>query len=143
MPIKNYTTEVAVSKTMGEITQLLSRKGVSRISTLFDEAGDPTGIGFTMKTEYGLRDFEFIVNYDGVLKVLKAEAQPRYQTKAQASRVGWRIARDWLDAQVALVEIGLASMDQVFMPYMIAGPHGETVYSMIRAQGLKELESRN
>jgi len=141
MPIKNYTTEVAVGKTMGEITQTLSRRGVNRISTLFDDNGNPTGIGFTMKTDYGFRDFEFTVNSAGVLAVLKREAQPRYQNPDQAARVGWRIAKDWLEAQVALVEIGLASMDQVFMPYMIGDAKGHTVYDLVRAQGLKELEA--
>lgn len=67
VPILNYTTTIDVSKTMGEIQSALARRGVTRISTLYDEAGLAAGLAFTMKTDYGLRDFELPVRTDGDL----------------------------------------------------------------------------
>ena len=61
MPILNYTTSIEVSKTMGEIQSALARRGVTRISTMFDDDGVPAGLAFTMKTDYGFRDFELPV----------------------------------------------------------------------------------
>lgn len=67
MPILNYTTTIAVEKTMGgEINAALARRGgVIRISTLYDENGVAAGLGFTMRTDYGFRDFELPVRTEG------------------------------------------------------------------------------
>lgn len=139
MPILNYTTSVAIEKSIGEVTTTLARRGVTRISTAFDDDGAPSGLGFTMVTDYGPRDFELPVNVDGVLAMLKKEAEPRYQNRAQAARVAWRIAKDWMEAQVALIEAGLATLDQVMSPYMIATADGRTVYEVLREEGMKQL----
>ena len=137
MPIMNYTTSIEVSKTMGEIQAALSRRGVTRISTLFDEDGMAAGLGFTMKTDYGVRDFELPVRTAGVLaamkndpKVSRAQCNP-----AQAARVAWRIAKDWLEAQAALIDAQLATLDEVMMPYMVAkydGTRAVTMYGAFR-----------
>lgn len=124
MPILNYTTEIAVGKTMGEIQTALARRGVQRISTLFDEDGVPAGLAFTMKTDYGIREFELPVRTDGVLAAMKRDTKvPKAkQTAEQAARVAWRIAKDWLEAQSALIDAGLASLDEVMMPYLLVAP---------------------
>ena len=36
----------------------------------------------------------------------------------QAYRVAWRNILDWVQAQMALLEIGMAKMEEVFLPYM-------------------------
>jgi hypothetical protein len=51
MPIMNYTTDVSVSKTMGEIQSALARRGVTKISTVYDPQGVVAGLGFTMATD--------------------------------------------------------------------------------------------
>jgi hypothetical protein len=143
MPILTYTTEIAVEKTMGEVIGMLAGRGVTRISTLFGLGGKPTGISFTMQTEYGVREFELPVKVEGVLRAMKADAKvPRSKcTPEQAARVAWRIALKWLEAQSALIDAELASLDEVMLPWMVANAEGETVYAMIRTAGLKELES--
>lgn len=137
MPILNYTTEIAVEKTIGEVTKALARRGVSRISTMFDDDGVPAGLGFTMKTEYGLRDFELPVRTAGVLGAMKRDAKvPRSKvTPEQAARVAWRIAKDWLEAQSALIDAELATLDEVMLPYMVDAK-GQTVYELFRGQQL-------
>lgn len=139
MPIKNFTTEITVEKTMGEIQGHLARRGVTRISTLFDEDGVASGIAFTMRTDYGDREFELPVRTAGVLAAMKSDTKvPRSKvTSAQAARVAWRIAKDWLEAQAALIDAELASLDEVMLPYMI-DERGRTAYSVFRA-GQKEL----
>lgn len=141
MPILNYTTEIAVGKTMGEIQTALARRGVQRISTLFDEDGVPAGLAFTMKTDYGVREFELPVRTDGVLAAMKRDTKvPKAkQTAEQAARVAWRIAYDWLKAQAALIDAGLASLDEVMMPYLLVAPD-RTAYVDMR-QRLLAIES--
>ncbi|MDY1005731.1 hypothetical protein [Curtobacterium sp. CFBP9011] len=124
MPILNYTTTVEVAKTMGEIQAALARRGVKRISTLFDDDGVPAGLGFTMQTDYGVQEFQLPVRTDGVLAAMKRDAKvPATKcTPEQAARVAWRIAKDWLEAQAALIDAGLATLDEVMMPYMLVAP---------------------
>lgn len=144
MPIKNFTTTIAVAKTMGEVHDVLVRRGVTRISTVFDDAGHYSGIEFTMKTDYGLRDFQLPVRTDGVLAAMKADPKvPASQcTTAQAARVAWRIAKEWLEVQGALIDANLATLDEVMMPYMLAG-NGKTAYDTYRTAAMKELASGN
>ena len=141
MPIMNYTTSIDVSKTMGEIQSALSRRGVTRISTLYDDAGVAAGLAFTMKTDYGLRDFELPVRTDGVLSAMKAD--PKVTRSAcnpgQAAKVAWRIAKDWLEAQSALIDAQLATLDEVMMPYMVAGYDGDRAITMYGAFRDKQL----
>lgn len=37
----------------------------------------------------------------------------------QAIRTAWRVIRDWVEAQLALVEINMVTVPQVFLPYAI------------------------
>lgn len=140
MAIANYTTEVSVEKTMGEVTAALARRGVSRIATVYDENGTPAGLEFTMVTEYGPRDFALPVRTEGVLTSLKREAPPRYQNREHAAKVAWRIARDWLRAQAALIDADLATLDEVMFPWMLGGGRApQTAFSAYRT-GQLELE---
>lgn len=141
MSIMNYTTSIAVEKTMGEIQGALARRGVTRISTLYSDDGIAEGIAFTMKTDYGFRDFELPVRTSGVLAALTADksVKPAQRTPEQAARVAWRIAKDWLEAQSALIDAQLATLDEVMLPYLVDG-RGRTMYSLYR-ENQKALES--
>lgn len=46
----------------------------------------------------------------------------------QAERVAWRIIKDWIEAQMAIIEAQLASMDEVFFPYMLDSAGQKTLY---------------
>lgn len=141
MPILNYTTSIDVSKTMGEIQSALARRGVTRISTLYDDAGLAAGLAFTMRTDYGLRDFELPVRTEGVLAAMVADKKVARSAcnPAQAARVAWRIAKDWLEAQSALIDAQLATLDEVMMPYMVASYDGDRAITMYGAFRDKQL----
>lgn len=142
MPIANYTTQSSVDKTMGEVVGALTRRGVTRISTVFDARGEPAGLEFTMRTEYGSRDFALPIRTEGVLATLKRDnVQPRYRTPEHAARVAWAIARDWLRAQSAVIDAGLVSLDEVMFPWMVGGGRSaQTAFEAYRSQQ-KAIES--
>ena len=142
MPIANYTTDVAVEKTMGQVVAALTRRGVTRISTVFDEDGEPAGIEFTMRTDYGERDFALPVRTEGVLATLvRDNVQPRYRTPEHAARVAWRIAAEWLRAQSALIDAGLVTLDEVLFPWMLdVGRTPRTAFEVYRSNQ-KAIES--
>lgn len=59
---------------------------------------------------------------------------------AQAERVSWRIIKDWVEAQIALVESSQAEMAQVFMPYA-TDESGGTLYMRFLESNQKRLAS--
>ena len=126
----NYTTAVPVTRTLGEIQATLARSGAQMVATRYD-GGQPTGVTFTLPGVAGDRAYVLPVQVPAVHKVLirqenagefRASGRRRgtYSTPEHAARVAWRIAKDWLEAQIALVQAGLAALDQVMLPYLLA-----------------------
>lgn len=127
MAIKNYTTEVDVYKSLGEIQGALAGHGARQIVVEYDEAGQPIGIAFAIETPAGRRGFMLPANIDGVFTVFQRQSVKA--DRKQAARTGWRNVRDWVLAQVAIIEAGMVSMEEVFFPYLTDG-RGNTVYGM-------------
>ena len=70
--------------------------------------------------------------------LLREKVAPRFKTPEQAERVAWRILKDWLEAQLALVQTEMVSLDCVMLPYMQADD-GRTVYELYVEKALPEL----
>src|SRR6266516_2976611 len=90
MAIKNYTSDKPIDKIFAELQQTLGTHGAKHISF---EYGD-----------------------DGVISHKRGK-ENTYGYE-QAYRVAWRNILDWVLAQMALLEIGMAKMEEVFLPYM-------------------------
>jgi len=76
------------------------------------------------------------VDTAAVEKVLRADrgVPPKLKSGEQAERVAWRILKDWIEAQLALIATRMVSLDQVMLPYMLMGEG--TVYDLYRTQQL-------
>jgi hypothetical protein len=136
MPLLNYTTSVAVAKTMAEIHRILVTAGARSIATSYDAQARATGVTFSTDTPFGVRGFTMPVNVEQVYKVLwREKIERRYKTREHAERVAWRIVKDWLEAQVAIIRTEMVTLDQVMLPYMQGGD-GRTVYDLYRDQQL-------
>jgi hypothetical protein len=140
MPLLNYTTTVPVDKTISEIQKILTTNGARAILVDYDERGNPTGLAFKVITEFGEQSYRLPANLDGVFRTLTSQhrrrmVQPRFVTREQAARVGWRIIKDWTEAQVAIIASGMVTLDDVLLPWMV-GPSGQTVHEIYRARRL-------
>lgn len=137
MPLLNYTTTVPVHKTVAQIHGLLVEAGARQIGTEYDSVGAPIGVMFVTETPSGPHAFALPVNAHRVKAVLQREkVQARFTTDEHAARVAWRIVKDWCEAQLAIIRTEMVTLDQVMLPYMKAGPSGETVYELYRDQQL-------
>lgn len=137
MALLNYTTTVPVARTIGTVQGLLVEAGARRIQTEYDHVGTPTNIAFAVETAYGLRYFTLPVQASRVTAVMKRDrtVPPRYKTPEQGERVAWRIVKDWLEAQLAIIKTEMVTLDQVMLPYMRAD-NGQTTYELYRDQQL-------
>jgi len=142
-PPLNYSTEIPVARTVGECSALLANAGADTVATAYTDKR-PTGISFRLFTAGGHRDFVMPINIDGVHKLLKdatfpasavgrASKEGTYRTRAHAEKVAWRIAKDWLEAQLALIDASMATLDQVMLPYLQV--ESGSLYELVQERG--------
>ena len=127
MAIKNYTTTIDVYKSLGEIQGALASHGARKIMVDYDEAGQPVGVAFGIETPVGTRGFLLPANVAGVRAVF-AKQKIREQD-GQAERTAWRNVRDWIMAQMAIIEAGQVAMEEIFLPYL-TDSRGRTMYQL-------------
>lgn len=143
MAILNYTTSIDSEKTISEIQKCLVKHGASKIVTDYQD-GVPSAVTFCLTINQNLVGFALPANYEGVLMSMKKDKKVpnRLCTKEQALKVSWRIVKDWVEAQMAIVEAKLADVAEVFLPYAIT-KSGTTLYKEIQGDGMKLLQSNN
>jgi hypothetical protein len=133
MAILNYTTTISVEKTASEISMLLAKAKASTVLTEYDDKV-LSAVSFKIPTGCGIMSFRLPANihriYVAIARDMKIPAKLR--TKEQAARVAWRIVKDWLEAQLAIVAAGIAVVEQVFLPYA-QNQQGQTVYEALKA----------
>jgi hypothetical protein len=142
-PIANYSTIVAALKSIGEIQGMLVAHGATHILTDYKD-GEPVGIAFIIPMRYGDIPFRLPANVEKVQAILlnqlassrykqwdrDYQEQRRAKMKIQASNVAWRILRDWIRAQMAILETEMVTIVQIFLPYMqVEG--GKTLYEVM------------
>lgn len=78
--------------------------------------------------------FRLPCNVSGVYRALQNQKiERRYKSESHARRVAWRIVKDWIEAQLAIVEANQAEMAEVFLPYAIDGT-GQTFFQAFLTQ---------
>ena len=133
MPLKNYTTKIPALQTVGEIQGLLATHGARQIMMEYTTDGHVDGVSFTIDTPAGLRGFRLPTRVDKVATTLI-----RQNVKSDfdhAERVAWRGVKDWIESQLAFLETEQATMDEIFLPYMV-NAQGNSVYQLFATQQL-------
>jgi len=135
MPLLNYTTGIEAAKTVGEIQGILAGHGAKSIRTDYAADGQVEALSFLILTPQGEVGIRLPIDPDAVLKVLTRQNKlgrvpKRYLTHAQAVRVAWRIVKDWVQAQMAILETEMVKMEQIFLPYVIT-ESGRTLYEVM------------
>lgn len=128
MPLLNYTTSIAPQKTVMEIQALLVRAGANAIMADYDKDGNIVAMSFRITLEDKPLSFKLPTDWEPVHRTLcRQRVSPKYQTPEQALRVAWRITKDWVEAQLAIIETQMVTTAQVFLPYAVTA-NGQTVY---------------
>ena len=142
MAILNYTTTVDSFKTVSEIEYILMKHKAKSIMKNY-EGESITGLSFLIDTGFQQIPVRLPVKVDECLEVLKREKKnsPRSSIKAtreQAERVAWRILKDWIEAQMALLDIEMVEMQEIFLPYIEI--QGQTIYEKLEQKNFLLLE---
>lgn len=134
MAIINYTTQIDVYKTVAEIERILSEHGVMSIMKQYED-GQVVSLSFLIDDGEKKIPVRMPIRVDECLKVMQKQKKehPKMQikaTKEQASKVAWRIMKDWIEVQMALLEINMVRFEEIFLPY-IETTGGKTIYEKL------------
>lgn len=134
MAILNYTTTIDAFKTVSEIEYILVKHKAKSVMKNY-EGESISGLSFLVDTGAVQVPIRLPVKVDECLEVLKREKKnsPKSNIKAtreQAERVAWRILKDWVEAQMALLDIEMVRLEEIFLPY-IEMQNGQTIYERL------------
>ena len=141
--LKNYTSKVPASTSIAYIERKLVQHGATRILKTYDSDKRVEGICFALPIDGVDVHFKLparVANCEAVLRAnLSSRAQPETVKKvpAQAERTAWKIVSDWIDAQMAMIELAQIEVMEVFMPYIFDGK--QTYYELVKKKGYKAL----
>ncbi len=130
MGLLNYTTKIDPDKTAAEIARCLSMHGASAVMTQYDKPGGfVSALSFQIELNGRTLSFRLPCNPEPVFEILAKDSKikrfhARYEAvqselRLQAVRTAWRIVKDWVEAQMALVETQMVTTRDVFLPYAV------------------------
>lgn len=145
------STEVPAERTAAEVVGLLARAGARRTTVEYDDAGAPIAIEFGLVVPGFSVPFPFSVPvrtariYD-LLQERRGHPNSRSQVvdrakhdRDKARRIAWRQVYRWMEAQLAMVDAGMAKRQEVFMPYLLDTASGKTLFELMEGSGFKQL----
>jgi hypothetical protein len=130
--IKNYTTDIPVAQTITEIQTILTQNGADGI-TLEYRSGALKDIFFKIRLKDKELPFRLPAKAERVYQALWGNRQEWEHTRygegwrAQAERIAWRICKSWLEAQITLINLEQAKIEEVFLPYLVL-PNNKTLF---------------
>jgi len=138
-PLLNYTSTVPVSRTVAQVQAKLVEHGARAIMMEYDGRGRITALAFNVKTPKGELPIRLPIDAAATLRVLQRQAEKReipgrFAREEHAYRVAWRIIKDWVEAQMSLLETEMVRMEEIFLPYVIT-PGGQTIYQVMANKG--------
>lgn len=133
MAILNYTTKVPTDRTISEIQAILVKAGADAVQLEY-LGGKTVGFAFRINTPQGVIYYKLPVNLRGVKASMVRDKVKHADIDAQAYRVSWRILKDWIEAQMGIIQAGMAELAQVLLPYARTD-HGDTVYERFLRAG--------
>lgn len=135
MPTLNYTTRVPALKTVGECQTALVEHGARSVTTLYSPTAQPTALAFTLTTPHGDRPYTLTLDIEAMRRQLARESRDKgahskakmtiqnFTGEAHAADVTWRVAKDWLLAQLAMVAAAQVPIEEIMLPYLMVTPN--------------------
>lgn len=135
----NYTSKVPAMQSIAEISQMLAKFGAQKIMHDYDEQGKIKALSFALQLEENLIFFRLPTEWRPVQQIIaeirkgNTKLSRDVLTEDHAYNVAWRVVKDWIEAQLALLETKMVTLPQLFLPYAVTAD-GSTLYERIAQQ---------
>ncbi len=128
---------------MNEIQQMLVKHGASAVLAEYEKGtGRIEGVSFKIEINGQSMGFKLPIKWREAQRVMLSQRFNRAKDDDVAYRVAWRILRDWVFAQMAIRELEMAQIAEVFLPYVIT-KSGKTLYEVTLEDPSRMLGSGN
>jgi len=138
------STKIDPLQTAGEVVSLLVQAGARQIQQEYSSDKKLVGVAFTLEILPGMvRYFKLPVRSEPIFKIInggRKHYRGNYTTvdREQAERVAWRQLYRWIQAQLAMIEVGMVEAAEIFLPYM-QNESGATLFQEFMANSQKLL----
>lgn len=139
------TTQKTPEQTIGEIQQLLKKVGVRGVFTEYNENCEIIGLKFVLDINNHQIPFKIPINHKPLWELAQDGKTKYIKTEEQSRKVAWRQIFRWLEAQIAIITIGMVTPDEVFLPYVLVNEKQtlfekyQNAYSLLEDQRKKQL----
>lgn len=138
--LKNYSSKASEAAIFNAIHKTLVAHKAKRILFSYDNEGRASAIEFTVQLGNAPYIFKLPARFETAEPLVAQalcdagrSATSREKLRDQAYRTVWATIRDWIDVQMALIDIGASRMEEVFMPYLLVEP-GVTMFERFAEQ---------
>jgi hypothetical protein len=143
--LKNYTSSVPAERSIAYIEAKLAQHKASLIVKMYDPDGKVEAIAFEVNCGGTALTFKLPAQIAACEQTLRGHLGPKTRPETlkkigeQAVRTAWKIVADWIDAQMAMIELAQVDLLEVFLPYVYDRSRDQTYYQRIKARGFKAL----
>lgn len=133
------TTSISVIKTCAEIEHVLIKHNVTAIMKTID-SGNVSGMQFVYNDNGQSIPIKIPFRWQSIQKLAQSGKTGYNKTadEAQAKRVAARLELRWIQSMLAKVEVGMADMIEIFMPYIMVN-EGQSFYEKLSTENFKGL----
>ncbi len=142
--LKNYTSSVAANISIMKIEKCLINHGAKQIAKDYHD-NITVGIKFVMNIEGRDTIFSLPARIDRCKQVFIEQRVNRISNEAmkkitaQAERTAWKIVLDWVEAQMAMIDLAQIEMLEVFLPYVYVAESDQTFFEVLKEKKFKAL----
>jgi hypothetical protein len=143
--LKNYTSSVSAERSISFIESKLAHHGAKSILKEYDANKQVSGVSFIIPVNGADLPFKLPARIAECEKILLGQlsSRSRPETKKkiseQAARTAWKIQADWIEAQMAMVELAQVEITEVFLPYLFNFQTQKTAFQTFKEKGFKNL----
>ena len=143
------TSQIPAQRSISFIEEQLVEHGARKILKLYNNEKLIVGICFDLpmegkeipyKLEAKIEECEIML-----LRSLgpKTRKETRKKVPKQAERTAWKILSDWVEIQMARVELGQIEITEAYLSYLYDHKTDQTLYEKIKKKGLSNLIEYN
>lgn len=143
MTLKNYTSIVPVDRTISEIEGILVKVGAKKILKDY-QGGKVVAISFIWELDGKVIPVRLPARFERVAEALRrrfnsdksltshqlAMIRKMMKDPASCERTVWRILKDWLESNIAIMELDQLNMMEALLPFTIV-KGDKTLYDLL------------
>jgi hypothetical protein len=151
--LKNYTTNKDCNRTIAEIERTLAGIGAKKVLKEYDKQQNVSSLQFIInindrdvpiklpaRVDRVPSALRHIINNEKVTSSQRSLLRRAMSDPSRAANIGWRIIQDWLEAQVAVMQLDQINMMEALLPFTVWTKDGSTLYELLEQSNFDPIQ---